>query len=48
MTRALLAAVVLLTGATLANAFPVTNDAVVKDAIRHGAQITLHGVFDGQ
>lgn len=48
MIRALLAAVVLLSGATLANAFPVTNDAVVKDAVRHGAQITLHGVFDGQ
>lgn len=48
MTRALLAAVVLLTGATFANAFPVSNDAVVKDAVRHGAQISLHGVFDGQ
>lgn len=48
MTRILLAAMMVLTGATFANAFPSNNDAVVRDAVRHGSQISLHGVFDAQ
>lgn len=48
MTRTLLAALALLAGANLANAYPVTDDEVVKNAVRHGAHITLHGVFDAK
>lgn len=34
--------------AGLAQAYPLTSDATVKDAIRHGTFITPHGVWDAQ
>lgn len=34
--------------AGLAQAYPLTSDATVKDAIRQGTMITPHGVWDAQ
>lgn len=44
----LLVALSVIAGAGAAQAGPFTQDPALKDAIRHGAVITPHGVFDGQ
>ncbi len=51
MTRTLATLAVLLSviaGTTVAQAYPFTRDPAYQAQIRHGSQITPHGIFDAQ